>query len=215
MKPPHSNQFTYSPSISTLGLLVDVASILHRSVSSSVQLQPISSSSSEGGRPFSGSLEIPGQSKISNLLREERLCRPTGRSARSRQFSNRSSCRDVRSWSALSCSPVNLVTSFAESQNSRSSKCSRVFVFLGVPGRLPQLRRGRAAPAGGATGLGSDTAATPAAGLPGAQPHRGLLLPSRGVQARHSGAGAQRLARALDPLAVAPRHSRDAKPPCP
>jgi hypothetical protein len=82
------------------------------------------------GGPFSGSLEIPGQPKISDLLREERLCRPTGRSARSRQFSNRSSCRDVRSWSALSCSPVNLVTSFAESQKKKNSRRRREVRYL-------------------------------------------------------------------------------------
>jgi len=62
------NQFTYVQSILTLGLLLVVATFLHCSVSSSVQ-RLITSSSSEGGRPIIGSLKIPSQSMISNLLR--------------------------------------------------------------------------------------------------------------------------------------------------
>ena len=56
---------------------------------------------------------------ISNLLREERLCRPIGRSSWSLQFLNWSSSRKARAWSALSCSSVNLITFSQRFQNSR------------------------------------------------------------------------------------------------
>lgn len=79
---PASNQLTYFPSILTFSLLVARALLCAASILLQPPWQLTFSSSSDGGRPFSGSHSMRWQFLISNFLRKGRLCSSPGRSMR-------------------------------------------------------------------------------------------------------------------------------------